>query len=309
MIALDTFIFIRTSVAVLTFVNRFFTYITCFAFGMSDMVCRLSIVIKIKAIPNYFIFFNIRSYCCFVILLLAYNCFNLVFEYPAKATSGIFWVEHAILFLPEGVRSSISVCTPSNLPASLISKVSNAGEEKGYFEFGGSTILVLLKENAIYFNEKLYERQNSDGEIPVDMGECVAKTKKGRRLCNVAAQELLTRQIQNTLSPHLHLHRLGLTVDYNSWFSPLIMPLFPSGSLSQIDLSRSLDIPCCFGQIPELFSKQLVWHNAIFPVFSWNFVSFHLPYSHILQANFFHPVYPDGLCHIISGNIKLIWMI
>lgn len=59
-----------------------------------------------------------------------------------------------------------------------------AGEEKGYFEFGGSTILVLLKENAIYFNEKLYERQNSDGEIPVDMGECVAKTKKGRRLCN-----------------------------------------------------------------------------------------------------------------------------
>lgn len=59
-----------------------------------------------------------------------------------------------------------------------------AGEEKGYFEFGGSTILVLLKENSICFNEELYERQNSDGEIPVDMGECVAKTNRERRLCN-----------------------------------------------------------------------------------------------------------------------------
>lgn len=71
--------------------------------------------------------------------------------------------------------------------ALLVGKINNyrqllepdnvkAGEEKGYFEFGGSTILVLLKENAIRFNEKLYERENGDGEILVHLGECVAKT-------------------------------------------------------------------------------------------------------------------------------------
>lgn len=70
--------------------------------------------------------------------------------------------------------------------ALLVGKINNyrqplesgdvkAGEEKGYFEFGGSTILVLMKENATCFHEDLYERQNSDGEIPVRMGECVAR--------------------------------------------------------------------------------------------------------------------------------------
>lgn len=54
-----------------------------------------------------------------------------------------------------------------------------AGEEKGYFEFGGSTIIVLLKENAIYLNARLSERQNSDGEIPVHMGEYIARASKG----------------------------------------------------------------------------------------------------------------------------------
>ena len=49
------------------------------------------------------------------------------------------------------------------------------GEEKGHFEFGGSTIVVLLEKNAVYLNEDLYRRQNGDGEIPVHMGEYVAK--------------------------------------------------------------------------------------------------------------------------------------
>lgn len=52
------------------------------------------------------------------------------------------------------------------------------GEEKGYFEFGGSTIIILLKENAVCWNEGLYKRQNGDGEISVRMGEFVARAKK-----------------------------------------------------------------------------------------------------------------------------------
>ena len=49
------------------------------------------------------------------------------------------------------------------------------GEEKGYFEFGGSTIIILLQKNTICFNENLYKKQSDTGEIPVCMGEFVAK--------------------------------------------------------------------------------------------------------------------------------------
>lgn len=51
------------------------------------------------------------------------------------------------------------------------------GGEKGYFEFGGSTIIVFLKKDAACLNEKLYRRQEEDGEIPVYMGEFVARAR------------------------------------------------------------------------------------------------------------------------------------
>ena len=54
------------------------------------------------------------------------------------------------------------------------------GEEKGYFEFGGSTIIMLFKKNKICMNENLYKRQNSDEEIPVHMGEFVARAEEER---------------------------------------------------------------------------------------------------------------------------------
>lgn len=50
------------------------------------------------------------------------------------------------------------------------------GEEKGYFEFGGSTILLLFQKNAVCVREELYEEQNGDGEIRVRMGELIAGT-------------------------------------------------------------------------------------------------------------------------------------
>ena len=49
------------------------------------------------------------------------------------------------------------------------------GKEKGYFEFGGSTIIILLQKNTICFSENLNKKQNNNGEIPVCMGEFVAK--------------------------------------------------------------------------------------------------------------------------------------
>lgn len=52
------------------------------------------------------------------------------------------------------------------------------GTEKGYFEFGGSTILLLLRKNAVRFCEKRGE-VNSAGEIKVRMGEQIAKRNEG----------------------------------------------------------------------------------------------------------------------------------
>lgn len=69
--------------------------------------------------------------------------------------------------------------------ALLVGKIKNhkwqqklyvqAGEEKGYFEFGGSTIIMLFQKESICFQKELYERQNKEQEIPVYMGEVIAK--------------------------------------------------------------------------------------------------------------------------------------
>lgn len=50
----------------------------------------------------------------------------------------------------------------------------HAREEKGYFEFGGSTILLLLEKDAVQIREELYGHKNADGEIPVRAGEEIA---------------------------------------------------------------------------------------------------------------------------------------
>ena len=65
--------------------------------------------------------------------------------------------------------------------AMLVGKISNrqfserhfsvtGGEEKGYFEYGGSTI-ILLFENSIELNEEILNREPVNGEIPVKIGE------------------------------------------------------------------------------------------------------------------------------------------
>lgn len=45
------------------------------------------------------------------------------------------------------------------------------GEEKGYFEFGGSTIVLLLKKGVVQWSEKLLEKSKNGEETPVKMGE------------------------------------------------------------------------------------------------------------------------------------------
>lgn len=53
------------------------------------------------------------------------------------------------------------------------------GEEKGYFEFGGSTIVLLLKKDVVQWNEKLLEKSKNGEETPVKMGEVLGIRQEG----------------------------------------------------------------------------------------------------------------------------------
>lgn len=53
--------------------------------------------------------------------------------------------------------------------------IAEEGTEKGYFEFGGSTIILLFQKDVVGLDQKLYGRRNDNGEIRVQAGECIAK--------------------------------------------------------------------------------------------------------------------------------------
>lgn len=49
------------------------------------------------------------------------------------------------------------------------------GEEKGYFEFGGSTVIILLKENQVIIDNDIIENSMNDKETVVKLGETIGK--------------------------------------------------------------------------------------------------------------------------------------
>ena len=52
------------------------------------------------------------------------------------------------------------------------------GAEKGHFEFGGSTVIVLVSKNRALLREDIEKSANTNAEIPVIMGECIGKAAK-----------------------------------------------------------------------------------------------------------------------------------
>ncbi len=49
------------------------------------------------------------------------------------------------------------------------------GEEKGYFEFGGSTVIILLKENQVVIDNDIIENTNKNKETVVKLGETIGR--------------------------------------------------------------------------------------------------------------------------------------
>ncbi len=58
-------------------------------------------------------------------------------------------------------------------------KTFSRGQEKGYFELGGSTIVYLFRPDRIRLDEDIIENCNEETEVKLRMGE-----KIGRRICN-----------------------------------------------------------------------------------------------------------------------------
>lgn len=54
-------------------------------------------------------------------------------------------------------------------------KECHRGEEKGYFEFGGSTVIILLKENQVVIDQDIIDNTNHDKETVVKLGETIGK--------------------------------------------------------------------------------------------------------------------------------------
>ena len=77
-------------------------------------------------------------------------------------------------------------CVQMEVGAMLVGRIVNEktgscsvkrGEEKGHFEYGGSTIIVLVPGNKANLRKDLLENLDRDVEIPVKMGEVIGHSK------------------------------------------------------------------------------------------------------------------------------------
>jgi len=59
------------------------------------------------------------------------------------------------------------------------------GEEKGYFEFGGSTIVVLVKKNILVVDKDILENSKENIETIVKYGEGIAKNNLFTKIINI----------------------------------------------------------------------------------------------------------------------------
>ncbi|MBR4719255.1 MAG: phosphatidylserine decarboxylase [Lachnospiraceae bacterium] len=80
-------------------------------------------------------------------------------------------------------------CVQMEVGAMLVGRIVNKktepcavrrGTEKGYFEYGGSTVIVLLPKQELTFDERILKGIGEGCEIPVKMGETIAVSCNGK---------------------------------------------------------------------------------------------------------------------------------
>lgn len=68
-----------------------------------------------------------------------------------------------------------ATCVGTILQSYTVNKRVNKGEEKGYFKFGGSTTLLLLKKDTVKIDEDIINQTNLGYETMILMGESIGK--------------------------------------------------------------------------------------------------------------------------------------
>jgi phosphatidylserine decarboxylase len=68
-----------------------------------------------------------------------------------------------------------ATCVGSIIQTYTKEEVVNKGEEKGYFKFGGSTVVLFLKKGQVKIDEDILKNTQKGIETKVNMGECIGK--------------------------------------------------------------------------------------------------------------------------------------
>ena len=74
--------------------------------------------------------------------------------------------------------TGLTVC---KRPGIKICKVDSEGKEKGYFQYGGSTIIVLIEPEQVQIREDILQSSALAKEVPVKMGEVIGHALEHKR--------------------------------------------------------------------------------------------------------------------------------
>ena len=107
---------------------------------------------------------------------------------PAAYTSVPVFVENSREYMVLSTPA-FGMVVQMEVGALLVGKIHNLqsssrvfqGQEKGYFEFGGSTILVLVKKDRLALSEDVAQQTRNGEEMKICLGETVGGAKNNRR--------------------------------------------------------------------------------------------------------------------------------
>ena len=104
-------------------------------------------------------------------------CQLFILQQAFQGIQSIFYIKSGITAMMEVGAMMVGKITNLKPGACEVKK----GEEKGYFEFGGSTIVLLLQHGKVRMDSDLIENSENGYETIVRMGERIGKCKLPKR--------------------------------------------------------------------------------------------------------------------------------
>lgn len=79
------------------------------------------------------------------------------------------------------IMAEVGATMVGSIKQTFKGRLANKGDEKGYFEFGGSTVVLLFEKGRIHIDEDLLNNTAKGYETTVKMGERIAKGKQTKQ--------------------------------------------------------------------------------------------------------------------------------